>query len=93
MKTFEPKKFELNGREVVVEIFDPDPTTPQITLRATCGNTMMEREHLVGGTDAATMAANIDAADEQAKLDAECQRLAGLAERAERARLAKQSLQ
>jgi hypothetical protein len=92
MKTLDQKIFNVQGLQVAVDAFDPDPSTPQITLVAVCGGTRLVREYCVGGTDPTTMASNVEPADEQTKLDRECQRLAELAARAERARLAKDGL-
>lgn len=87
---FPQARVKIGANDVTVDTEEAGGT--QFKLIARCGETTIERIHAIGGTDPATIADNIDAIDEQRKIDEERVRIAAFAERGERARQIKKQL-
>ena len=79
------KTHKIRGQDVDVEAAELDGGVPGFELVARVGTTEIREGHFIGAADGKG-AANLDAAEEQAKLDAHRQELAERAERMERAK-------
>ena len=79
------KKVKARGRDVDVDTAELDAPVPTLELVARIGAVELRETHTIGPADGRG-AATLDAADEQAKLDAHRQDLAGRAELMDRAK-------